>query len=167
MEYLLVMCPQNSFFDPKGSVYLGEKAEILKVRLDNYLSSYHGRKIFFREKHLEADTFFSSDKTHSVVNSFDFNVYDSFKKYADIFYDKERYSGFYNTGFEVLLKKDRVTMVTIIGVETHTSILFTAEELRNRNIEVLLIEPLTMSRDDYMHNCAVSLMINSLGVKNA
>ena len=95
MELLLVMCPQNSFFDPKGSVYMGEKAEALKVRLDDYLSSYPGKKIFFREKHAEADDFFSNDKTHSIVNSFDFQVLDSFKKYADIFYDKEQPEGSY------------------------------------------------------------------------
>ena len=165
MEILLFMCPQNSFFDPKGSVYLGEKAETLKVRLEDYLTNFSGKKIFFREKHGEADDFFSNDKTHSIVNSFDFNVYESFKKYADIFYDKIRYSGVYNTGFEVFLKKEKISSVTIVGVETQTSVLFTAEEIRNRNIDVSIIEPLLASRDDFMHNNAITLMVNYLGVR--
>lgn len=162
----MVMCPQNSYFDPQGSVYMGDKIEALKIRLNDYLASYQGKKVFFREKHGESDTFFSCDKTHSVVNSYDFNVFESFRKYADIFYDKNCYSGFHNTGFEILVKKERVSSAVIIGVETHTSVLFTAEELRNRNIEVSIIEPLLASRDDFMHASAITLMVNFLGVKS-
>lgn len=160
-----MMCPQNSFFDPKGSVYMGEKAETLKVRLEDYLKNFPGKRIFFREKHGEGDDFFSNGKTHSIVNSFDFNVYESFKKYADIFYDKIRYSAIYTTGFEVFLKKEKVTSVTIVGVETHTSVLFTAEEIRNRGFDVFIVEPLLSSRDEYLHNSAITLMTNYLGVR--
>ena len=165
MNVLLVMCPQNSYFDPKGSVYMGEKAETLKTRLIDYLSTFSGPKIFFREKHAESDEFFINDKTHSVVNTFDFLVADTLKKYANIFYDKTRYSGFYNTGFEIFLKREKISSVSLVGVETHTSVLFTVEELRNRNIEVSVIEPLTAARDDFMHGVAISIMNNFLGVK--
>lgn len=165
MEILLVMCPQNSFFDSHGSIYLGEKAESLKIRLVDYLSDFPGKRVFFREKHAEADDFFINDKSHSLVNSFDFNVVEDLKKYAHVFYDKTRYSGFYGTNFEALLKKEKVTSVVITGVETQTSILFTVEELRNRNIEVSIIEPLIASRDDFLHDNALSLMVNYLGVK--
>jgi len=165
MEILVVMCLQNSYFDPKGSVYMGEKAEALKVRLEDYLSTYPNKKVFFREKHGEADEFFAGDKTHSVVNTHDFHIFEPFKKYADIFYDKERYSGFFNTGFEIYVKKEKVSSAIIVGLETHTSVLFTAEELRNRGVEVSIIEPLLAARDDYMHNAAISIMTNHLGVR--
>lgn len=165
MEILIVMCPQNSFFDPKGSIYLGDKAENLKVRLIDYLSDFQGKRVFFREKHAEADDFFINDRTHSLVNSFDFNVVEDLRKYANISFDKTRYSGFFGTNFEALLKKDKVTSVVIVGVETHTSILFTAEEIRNRDIEVNIIEPLIASRDDFLHDNALSLMVNYLGIK--
>jgi nicotinamidase-related amidase len=161
MEIIVVMCPQNSFLDPKGSLYMGEKAEILKVRLIDYLSEFKGKKIFFREKHAEADTFFSNDRTHSV----DYNICDCFKGCADLFFDKIRYSGFYETSFDVFLKQNHVQSVILAGVETHTSILFTSEELRNRRVDVTILEPLTLARDGYMHCAALSLMINNLGVR--
>ena len=162
---IFVMCPQNSFLDPQGSVYLGERAEILKVRMVDYLSEFQNeRKIFFREKHAEADQFFSNDVTHSVVNTPDFHIVDCLKKYADVIFDKTRYSGFFNTGLDDFLKKERITQVSLIGLETHTSILFTAEELRNRGIDVKMIEPLTASRQDHLHNVSISLMANHLGV---
>jgi nicotinamidase-related amidase len=165
MEMIVVMCPQNSFLDPKGSVYMGEKAEVLKVRLVDYLSGYGGKRVFFREKHAESDTFFSSDRTHSVANTYDYNVCNCFKGLADLFFDKIRYSGFYETGFDVMLKQNHIQNVILAGVETHTSLLFTSEEFRNRGMSVILLEPLTASRDDYMHSVAITLMANNLGVK--
>ena len=165
MEIMLIMCPQNSFLHPQGTVYMGEKAETLKVRLIDYLSGFSGKRIFFRQKRAEADDFFVNDKTHSVVNTFDFHVLDDLKKYADIFYDITRYSGLYQSGLEIYLKKEQVQSVFVAGVETHTSVLFTVEELRNRGMNVTVLEPLTVSRDDYMHNAAVSLMTNVLGAR--
>lgn len=164
MEMMIVMCPQNSFLDPKGSVYMGEKAEILKIRLMDYLSGFNGKKVFFREKHAEADSFFSNDRTHSVANTYDYKICECFRNMANLFFDKTRHSGFYDTGFDTLLKQERVQSVILAGVETHTSVLFTSEELRNRGVRVTVLEPLTASRDDYMHSVAVSLMTNSLGV---
>jgi len=165
MEILLIMCPQNSYLDPKGSVYLGEKAENLKIRIIDYLSDFNGKKVFFREKHAEADNFFITGKTHSLVNSFDFNVAESLRKHATLCYDKSRYSGFYKTNFEAMLKRDKVTSIVIAGLETHTSVLFTAEEARNRGLNVSIIEPLVASMDDFMHDNALSLMVNYLGVQ--
>jgi len=164
MEALLVMCPQNSFFNPKGAVYMGEKADTLRIRLEDYVPKFNGMKIFFREKHAESDEFFVNDKTHSIVNTFDFFIIDSLKKYANVFIDKTRYSAFFNTEFSVLLKKEKIISTTIVGVETHTSVLFTAEELRNRGISVSVIEPLVTSRNDFLHNTAITLMNNFLGV---
>jgi nicotinamidase-related amidase len=167
MDLIAVMSPQNSFLDPKGSVYLGEKAEDLKVRLRDYLSTFSGPKIFFREAHTEADTFFVRDKTHSIVNTNDFFIEPSLKKFSTINCDITRYNAFYNTAFDTVLKRNKIKSVLVAGVETHTSVLFTAEELLNRGIEVFIIEPLLASRDEYFHNFAVSLMINQLGVKHA
>ena len=165
MNALLLMNAQNSFLSEEGSVYLGEKAEILKVRLKDYVKGFKGKKIFFREKHAESDDFFVNDKTHSIATSFDFKIHESVKCYADIFCDKIRYSGFYKTKLDVIIKRNRITSVVLIGLETHTSILFTAEGLRNRGYDVTVVEPCTMARDDYMHFAAISLMKNFLGVK--
>jgi len=161
---LFIMNAQNSFFSPSGSVYMGDKAEILRIRLEDYLSGINGLKVFFREKHAVEDDFFISDKTHSIVNTEDFHIIESLRKYSSIIFDKTRYSAFYNTGLDVFLKKEHVEKVIMAGIETHTSILFTAEELRNRGYEVTVIEPCTMSRDNFLADFAISLMKNCLSV---
>jgi nicotinamidase-related amidase len=145
---------------------MGEKAEILKIRLADFLSTFSKMKVFIREKHATEDAFFINDSTHSVATTEDFQVHESLKKYVDRFYDKIRYSAFYgNDQLETFLKLQKVKTVGVVGVETHTSILFTVEELRNRGYEVTVIEPCAMSRDDYLHGYALTLMKNCLGVR--
>lgn len=165
MEIMFVFCPQNSYLNPGGSVYMGEQAEILKVRLVDYLSHYHGKTLFFREKRAESDDFFCNDKTHSIVNSFDYHICEELKPHAHTIIDKIRYNAFFETDLEGFLKREKINSVLISGLETQTSILFTAEELRNRGYNVTVIEPLVVSRDVYMHQTSISLMANYLGVK--
>ena len=164
MDILLILNAQNSYLKPSGSIYMGQKADILTVRLVDFLSGFKGMKIFFREKHAVEDKFFIGDLTHSIVNTEDFHIMEPLRKYADSVFDKTRYSAFYQTDFESFLKKQKVKDIGLIGVETHTSILFTAEELRNRNYEVTVIEPCTMSRDPFLSDYAISLMRNCLSV---
>jgi len=159
------MNPQNSFLHSQGSVYMGEKAENVKVRLIDYLSHFSKPRLFFREKHALDDTFFASDITYSVANTEDFLINDALKRYSDLCYDKTRYSAFYGTQLDQYLKQKSIRVVGLAGMETHTSILFTAEELRNRGYEVEVVEPCTAARDEYMHGYALSLMRHSLGVK--
>ncbi len=165
MDILLVMNPQNSFFSKDGLVYMGEKAEILKVRLVGYLSRFNKEIIFFREKHAAEDAFFISDQTHSDANTPDFLICKDLKKFGHKNIDKTRYNALYGTPLEDILLKKRIKHIGIVGVETHTSVLFTAEELRNRSYDVTVIEPCVMSRDDYLHGVAISLMKHSLGVQ--
>jgi nicotinamidase-related amidase len=159
------MNPQNSFLSETGSVYMGERAEILKIRIVDFLSRFPKKIIYFREKHALEDNFFISDKTHSITNTRDFLICDSLKKYATDIIDKTRFNAFYETPLERILLQLRVKHIGIIGVETHSSVLFTAEELRNRLYEVTVIEPCVMSRENYLHSYSITLMRHLLGVR--
>lgn len=165
MEWVFVMCPQNSYLSKSGSVYMGEKAEILKVRIADYLNGLKGNRVFFREKHAIGDAFFVGEKTHSITVTKDYQVEKSLKPLADLFFDKTRYSAFYNTELDSFISRNKVTLVKMMGIETHTSILFTAEELKNRGIDVEIIEPCSMSSDDYLHSSAINIMVNFLGIR--
>lgn len=165
MDILFVLNAQNSFLSPVGSVYMGEKAEILKVRLIDYLSGYRGKRVFFRTVRAMQDAFFSGDKTHSVATTEDYHVVADLKEFATCFFDITRYNPFFKTTLESFLILEKIKSVGIVGLETHTNVLLTSEELRNRDYEVTVIEPCVMSRDDPMHGYAISIMRNSLGVR--
>ena len=164
MDVALVINPQKTWLDPSGALYMGEKGDILKVRIQSYLSGFSGKTIFVREKHAIEDTFFVTEKTHSIATSGEFHIADELKPYSKDVIDKIRYSSFFGTNLENELIRAKATTVKLLGVETHTSVLFTAEGLRNRGYDVTLIEPCTMARDEYFHGCAVAIMASFLGV---
>lgn len=167
MKTLIVLNAQNAFLDEDGAVYLGDKAEVLRVRLMDYASGFNGQRIFFREKHMKRDKFFMADVTHSIATTKEYKIHEDLKPCADVFYDKTCYSAFFRTGLDDYLKRQKASEVEVVGVETHTSVLFTAEELRNRGYDVTVVEALTASRDDHLHGFAISVLRNSLGVRIA
>ena len=165
MDMIVALNLQNSFLDKSGSVYMGEKAEILKVRLKDYFSGMSCPKVFVRETHAKQDDFFITDKTHSVVTTPDHEIHIDLKKYVDLKENKSRYCALYKTKLESQLQNHKTKTVFLVGLETHTSVLFTANSLRNRGYEVIVVEPCVMSREDYLHGAAIDIMRNALGVR--
>jgi nicotinamidase/pyrazinamidase len=73
-----------------------------------------------------------------------------------------RPSAFYATMLESELRKAKPSVVHVVGFETHMAVLFTVEELRNRDYEVVVPEAMTRSLDDYMYALGINLIANSL-----
>lgn len=166
MNILIAMGLQRAYFHPQGTRYLGERSDILKIRLDEYLKKVpHDTVIYFtREIHQTNDVFFRNSRSYALVGTPDIEILEPFKQYPKFIVNTTRYSAFYMTPLESELKKIGAKMVTIVGVETHTNVLFTAEELRNRDYEVIVPEALVISEDDYMHAAGINLLSNVLSV---
>lgn len=168
---VIVACGlQKAYFHKDGSRYMGEKSDIMKVRIKDYLKTVDFNNVvlyFLREIHQTNDTFYANTKTHSIVGSKDIEIPDDIKPYVKIIVDVNRYNGFYKTMLESELYKIKPKMVYLLGFETHTTILFTAEELRNREYNVTVLEPLVTSEDEYLHANAITLMKNFLSVNIA
>jgi nicotinamidase-related amidase len=158
---------QKTYLHKDGSVSLGDNEEIYKYRIKDYLSSlnHESNKLYLiREVHAPSDKFFCRDRTHSLVGSRDIEIPEMFKAYFKIFINTTRYNALYKTPLESEISKLNPEKIILIGFETHTNVLFTAEELRNRDYNVSVIEPLVMSRDISLHMTAISLMSDALSV---
>jgi len=158
---------QKAYLHPQGTKYFGEKSDIMRVRIKDYLKSLDfSQNILYllREIHQTNDNFFSNTVTHSIVGTKDTEIPEEIKPYVKIVVDVTRYSGFYKTLLESELHKIKPKNIYLLGFETHTLILFTAEELRNRGYKVTLLEPLIASEDDYLHAMGITLMKNFLAV---
>lgn len=168
MKNVILACGlQRAYFNKQGSRYLGEKSEILKIRLIDFfqsmdLSSYV--VFFMREIHRADDIFFQGQKTYGIVGTPDIEIPEVFKPFAKFIINTSRYSGMYRTAFESELNKIRPKEIHIVGVETHTTVLFTAEELRNRGYHVIGYEPLMLSEDDFLHSLGINMLSNVLSV---
>jgi len=165
-DLIIGMGLQRVYFHPQGVLYLGEKARILQVRIEKYLESAGNHAIiyFTREIHQVNDTFFQTIKSHSTVGSPDVEIMETLKRFPKLIINTNRHSAFYKTPLDSELSKIHTKKVTIVGVETHTLVLFTAEEFRNRDYEVVVPEPLVMAHDDYLHSAAINIMSQSLSV---
>ena len=158
---------QKSYLHSQGSRFLGAKADIYKVRILDYLRSLNKNdfKVYLiREVHQVDDAFYSRTKTHSIVGSKDVEIPEEYKPYINFIVNTNRYNAFYKTALESELHKIKPERVCLLGFETHTNVLFTAEELRNRDYNVHLIEPLVTAEDDYLHSIALTMMVDFLAV---
>jgi nicotinamidase-related amidase len=164
---ILACCLQKAYLSAEGSRYFGDKTETLKVRIKNYFDKQKGPNdiiYLIREIHEEGDDFFQSTKSHSLVGSKDIEIPEMFKPYFNFIVNTSRFNAFYKTPLESEIHKIKPDKVILIGLETHTIILFTAEELRNRGYNVSVIEPLILSEDDYLHATGITLLRNVLSV---
>jgi nicotinamidase-related amidase len=158
---------QKAYLHPQGSRYLGDKAEIYKIRILDYLRSLNrnDNKVYLiREVHQVDDQFYSKTKTHSIAGTKDVEIPDEYKPYIHFIVNTNRYNAFYKTALDSELYKIRPERVCILGFETHTNVLFTAEELRNRDYNVTLLEPLVTAEDEYLHSIALTMMVDFLSV---
>jgi len=168
MKNAVIVCGlQRAYFHSKGVQYLGERAEILKVRLLAYFKNLNTKDhvVFcLREVHQSNDAFFQGTKSYALVGTEDIELMEMFKPFIKFTVNTCRYSGFHKTALESELQKVRPQKVFVVGVQTHTNILFTCEELRNRDYDVTVYEPLTTAEDDFLHATGVNMLSNALAV---
>lgn len=165
MDIVVACGIQQSYFGKKGSRYLGDKADVLKIRMESFLAQEKARgSLVFaaREVHQPNDQFYSSMKSHSLVGTTDIEIPEVFKPYIKFIVNTTRPSAFFSTPLESEVHKARPEKVHIVGVETHMAVLFTAEEFRNRGYQVVVHEAMTASEDDYLHALGINLLANSL-----
>lgn len=166
MDVVIGMSLQKSYFNKTGAQYIGEDAENLKIRLKEYFNLIDNKYIVFftREIHQTNDSFYRGIRSHSVVGSQDIEILENLKPFPKFMFNTSRFNSFFMTPLESELKKTGAKRVYLVGVETHTNILFTAEELRNRGYEVTVYEPLVAAQDSYMHAAGINLLSNVLSV---
>jgi nicotinamidase-related amidase len=67
-------------------------------------------------------------------------------------------SAFFGTSLDTTLRAHRVRRVTLVGLETHTSVLLTAADALSRGYEVVVPDPCVCSADPEAHAAALSLL---------
>lgn len=166
-DVVLALSLQRCYFHKEGSRYLGDRAETLKVRLADFFRTLPNNPVIFfsREIHQTNDSFFMKTQSYALVGTPDIEILEPFKPYPKFIINTTRYSALYRTPLESELSKIRPKTITLVGVETHTNVLYTAEELRNMNYEVIVPEPLVAAEEDYMHAAGISFLSNTLSVR--
>ncbi|QTA37867.1 cysteine hydrolase [Thermosipho ferrireducens] len=165
MKALLIIDVQNDFATPKGSLYF-KGAENVIDPIKKLILKFKEKELpifYTQDWHLQNDPEFNIWPQHCVENTPGAEIVDDIKKVLEN-YDKAfsikktRYSAFYNTNFDKMLKELNITEIDVVGLVTNICVLFTVEELRNRQIETNVYKNCVASYDKELHNLSLKLM---------
>ncbi|MGJ8454217.1 cysteine hydrolase family protein [Pseudothermotoga sp. U03pept] len=172
MRALVVIDMQNDFVKPGGALYFTGAEEVIApvVELVKEAKKRSELIITTQDWHEPDDAEFKIWQRHCVKNTEGAKIVEPlmnelkyYEKHIKI--HKTRYSAFYGTNFDEILKEHPIDEVDLCGVVTHICVLFTAEELRNRQIPVKLHQKAVASYDDELHRCAIRMMKEVLNVE--
>ncbi|HHX51348.1 MAG TPA: cysteine hydrolase [Clostridia bacterium] len=172
---LLVIDMLNDFCSPQGvlskdfngGLYAKSAIPLILEKVREALDN-RWEVIFICDSHEEDDKEFDRFPSHCVHGTWGGELVASL---ADLlgngekgqFVLKNRYSGFYGTELEELLQD--VDEVHVVGVCTNICVLYTVEELCNRDMKVIVYRHGVASFDPDAHEWALKQMESVLGVE--
>jgi len=171
-DLLLVVDMQNDFVTRGGALYFQSAEDVKSVVLDCVSSHIENDQhvIFTQDWHSSDDVEFKLFTPHCVANTAGAELFKGLKelvwnyRYA-YFIRKRKFSAFYGTDLDEILEHLAPKRVEVCGVATNICVMYTVEELRNREYDVVLYENGVASYDNSLHQFAISQMKNVLGAK--
>ena len=172
MKALLVIDVQRDFVDPGGALYFegAEKVVDYIVELVEKFKKEGLPIITTQDWHDENDREFEVWPKHCVAGTDGARLTEKLEKALEG-YDKHysvkktRFSAFYRTNFEDLIKELGIDEFEVVGVVTNICVMFTVEEIRNRDIPVRVHEKGVTSYDEELHRFAIRQMKEVLGAE--
>jgi nicotinamidase-related amidase len=140
---VIVIDMLNDFIHPDGVLYCGQAAERIVpviVRLLRHSRTEGAAVIYLQDSHAADDKEFDKFPPHCVAGTWGNRIIESLKPVTgDPVIAKTRFSGFYGTDLERILKQLNPDRVTVVGVCTSICVMDTVGGLVNRDYTVRVI----------------------------
>lgn len=170
---LLVVDMLNDFIRKDGALYCGEAAEEIIPYVRRKVKEFVNQGlpvVFIIDAHDPQDLEFKRFPPHCIYGAEGSDVISELKSLVEeysfaIRVPKSRFSGFFRTNLNQILKDLDPKTVEVVGVCTHICVLYTVEELCNRDYEVLVHRDGVASFDRDAHQWALRQMTEVLGAK--
>ena len=166
---LIIVDMLNDFVDEKGVLYCGETAReiipFVKEKLET--SRRQGDAvIYLQDAHDEDDKEFEKFPKHCVAGSWGSSIIDELKPLPEEkVIPKKRYSGFYGTDLEGILKKAGVADIEVVGVCTSICVMDTVGGLANRDYHISVPVNGVADFDPEFHQFALKRMKQLYGAE--
>ncbi|MEM0350186.1 MAG: isochorismatase family cysteine hydrolase [Archaeoglobaceae archaeon] len=160
MQALIVVDMQKDFCYPDGALYI-PGAEMIFKRMRSVIEKAREkmRVIFTQDWHRSDDEEFKIWPKHCIMNTRGAEIVDELKpREEDYFIKKRRYSAFFGTDLDLLLRELEVKKVYICGVATNICVLHTAGDAAMRGYEVSIIQDCTKALSEYEQEYAIKHM---------
>ncbi len=170
---LLVVDMLNDFIRKDGALYCGETAEKIVPFVQDKIRDYVEQGlpvIFIIDAHDPQDLEFKRFPPHCIYGSEGSDVIRELKFLVEEYsfamrVPKSRFSGFFRTNLNQILRDLDPKTVEVVGVCTHICVLYTVEELCNRDYNVLVYREGVASFNQDAHLWALRQMVEVLGAK--
>jgi len=168
---LLVVDMLNDFMSENGALYCGPGAAKIIEKVSGIVETFTSGGepvIFIMDAHEPDDLEFHRFPKHCVKDTPGAEI---IRELASVITSgskvelvrKNRYSGFYNTNLEEILQRIKPDEVHVVGVCTNICVLYTVEELCNRDYKVIVYRNGVASFDEEAHQWALKQMETVLG----
>lgn len=180
IKVLFVVDMLNDFMDPCGVLYCGDEARkiipFIKNKIEEYLQQ-GDPVIYICDNHDKDDKEFTKFPPHAVQGTWGAEIIPELKPREDSdlihIIKKQRYSAFYNTNLDEILNdicrkrncSPEDLEVEVVGNCTNICVLYTVEELCNRDIKTVVYEEGVASFDQAAHEWVLGQMQKVLGAK--
>ncbi len=162
---LLIIDMQNDGIKPESRLYTPGALEIIPAinQLSAAARSSNIPVIWICQKHRHQLTDFGREADispiHCVEDTRGVALIDGLVQLPeDYTVIKRRYSGFYNTDLETLLRCLQVDTVVVTGIITDGCVLMTAMDAHARDFYVRVVTDATATTDDEVHQAALRIM---------
>lgn len=169
LKALIVVDMLNDFLEENGALFCGEGAReivpFIRELIDDYRSE-GGIIVYLCDSHRKTDREFDRFPPHCVNGTRGAEVIPGLAPSSgDIVIKKARYSGFYDTDLEEVLKKNGVLEVGVVGVCTSICVMDTVGGLANRDYEITVYEKGVADFDPEMARCAMTRIRRVYGAR--
>ena len=169
MKALLIIDMIKDFIHADGALYCGDTSRKIIPFIQGKIDEFHRSNdlvVFLCDSRDEDDLEFKMFPKHSVAGTEGSEIIDELPvKEKDIIIQKKRYSAFYGTNLDVVLKENNASEVEVVGVCTSICIMDTVGDLKNRDCEVTVYKKGVADFDQKAHRFALQRMSNIYGAK--
>lgn len=167
---LIVIDMLVGFLEEGHPIYCGDDARSIIPFAVEKASDFSRRGdpvIFVADHHAPDDLEFRQFPPHCIEGTREAEVIGELQPFVkrQHLVQKTRYGAFYNTGLEHLLRETAPESVEIVGVCTNICVLYTVEELRNRDYPTVVYREGVASFDKPAHEFALGQIENVLGAE--
>lgn len=159
---LIIVDMLNDFIKEDGALYCGQTATAIVPHIQKRLVKYREESdliIYLQDWHNMDDLEFKRFPPHAIANTHgcDF-IAELTPKVNEAIIKKKRYSGFYETDLDYVLKRNDISVVEIVGVCTSICIMDTVGGLANRDIKTIIPFNCVADFDQEAHRMALIRM---------
>lgn len=153
---LLIIDMVKDYFNKENPYPITPLAKTIISPLNDLIAAFRakGLPVIFSTDAFAPDDFLFKGKMHphAIKGTKGAEIVDGLDRAAeDLWLPKPRFSAFFDTGLETLLKEQQVTLCAVAGIATHFCVLTTAMDALCHEFKAVLVEDCSASFSEKAH----------------